>query len=96
MSKFKVGEIVVFAIAEHAEGEKIVGEEAQILEHVGECRNRNPLTGRLTRYDNAYRFESIDGEGICEEYQLKKLPPKDTPTQWEAMKDIFIPNSVEA
>ena len=90
MSKFKVGEIAIFAEAATEDGVKIVGTEVLITDIPGKCINNH--NGIKDPFLNAHIFDSIDGSGICEGYQLKKLPPKDDLSSWEAMKDIFVPD----
>lgn len=87
MSKFKVGEIVLAIEASLAHGDVYVGEECEIME-IGE------FIGRTNRDVFEYRVKMRDGSELAaNENELRKLPPKDTPTAWD--ESIFMPEDLK-
>ena len=87
MSKFKVGEIAITVNCNKIENE---GKECEIA--------KLPSFIKSTLYpDGEFQYMIKIGarDFSSTESHLKKLPPKDTPSSWEDMKDLFIPEIKE-
>jgi len=87
MARLSVGEI---ALARNPEG---TWDECEIVEHIF------LINADGERADYVIHVPSdpcLNGQWVIAEHDLRKLPHKDTPVSWEAMKDIWTPNEVSA
>lgn len=86
MSKFKVGEIVTIKSMHHPEYN---GKEVEITH-----------AWPSSRYSGSDHYIDPDPQipknpAGWNETAFRRLPPKDTPSSWEDMKDLFIPKAKE-
>jgi len=89
MSKFKVGEVVIIQCTSYP---KYNGMETEILKIESGLSSDESLsyTADLMPEKRAGRTGRWGAKAF------RKLPPKDTQSSWEEMKELFIPKGVEA
>ncbi|WP_454056884.1 hypothetical protein [Cupriavidus sp. Marseille-Q8015] len=90
--KYGIGEILIFQHGEH-EPERN-GMECEVQCFMDYRTNQQTMEREECL---AYGVEFSDGAARSVlEHQLRRRPPKDAPSSWEAMKDVWTPNTVEA
>ncbi|WP_227461677.1 hypothetical protein [Cupriavidus pauculus] len=91
--KYGIGEVLIFQRGENEP-------ERNETECTVDCYMNfriNPQTMLREEGLLGYGVQFADGAlRFALETQLRRRPPKDTPSSWEAMKDVWSPHTVEA